>query len=120
MKKFVVIAVLLLSFVLTGTVFAAAGFPWNSHEAPFDFLFNNHIDTHLQSKLTGNDQLNRFFYIKYTSEEVEGVPEATHADCDAAPEECLVGWKLKGVAVQATLVDKPAMSHPIWCVDSEA
>ncbi len=117
MKKLSIVIVLTLSLILTGTLYAAEGLPWKSHEAPFDFLFGNHFDTHQQSMLIGNNQLNGFFYIKYTGKDIDGVPEATHADCDTVPEECLAGWKLKGIAIQATLIEKPEMSHPIWCVD---
>ena len=113
MKKFLILAVLLLSFAMAATAYAATGYPWSSHDAPYDYLFGNHIDTHQQSQLNGRDQLGGFFYIKYTGNEVDGVPEAEHGDCDAAAVDCTVGWKLKGVAVQATLLEKPASGHPI-------
>lgn len=60
-----------------------------------------------------------FFYIKYTGDvhEVYDVPEAEHGDCDAV--ECTVGWKLKGVAVRAKLIDKPESAHPIWEIDAQ-
>lgn len=119
MKKFLILAVLLLSFAMAATAYAATGYPWSSHDAPYDYLFGNHIDTHQQSQLNGRDQLGGFFYIKYTGNEVDGVPEAEHGDCDAAAVDCTVGWKLKGVAVQATLLEKPASGHPIWEIDAK-
>jgi hypothetical protein len=119
MKRSLFLAVLLLSFVMAATVYAANGYPWSSHAAPYDFLFENHIDTHQQSKLNDRDKLGGFFYIKYTGNEVDGVPEAEHADCDLKPDQCLAGWKLKGVKFQATLFDKPSMEHPLWCVNAE-
>jgi hypothetical protein len=120
MKKWIITLALLLSFGLTAAVYAANGYPWKDHAAPYDYLFGNHIDTHQQSQVNGKDgeaQLEGFFYIKFTGEDVDGVPEAMHGNCNAADVDCTVGWKLKGVAVQATLVDKPGHGHPIWCVD---
>ena len=118
MKKWFILVVVLLSFVSAATAFAAVGYPWNEHAAPYDYLFGNHIDTHQQSKLNGEDQLEGFFYIRYTGEEVDGVPEAMHGNCSADGIDCTVGWKLKGVAAQATLVEKPEEhGHPIWCID---
>ena len=58
-----------------------------------------------------------FFYITYTGNTVQGAPEAMHGDCSAALADCTVGWKLKGIATQATLVAKPEMGHPVWCMD---
>lgn len=57
MKKFLVLVVLLMSFALVATAYAATGRPWDSHATPYDYLFGNHIDTHQQSKLNGKDQL---------------------------------------------------------------
>jgi hypothetical protein len=119
MKKFLILVVLLMSFVLVATAYAATGYPWSSHAEPYDFLFGNHIDTHQQSKLNGKDQLGGFFYIKYTGNEIEGIPEAEHGDCDAAAVDCTVGRKLKGIAVQATLLDLPDSGHPIWEIDAK-
>lgn len=121
MKRVLILTALLLSLAMAATAFAAASYPWNGHAAPYDYLFGNHIDTHQQSKLNDRDQLGGFFYIKFTGNENEeyGVPEAEHGDCDAAATDCIVGWKLKGIRAQATLLDKPEMGHPIWCINSQ-
>lgn len=118
MKKFLILVVLLIGFAMVATAYAATGRLWDSHAAPYDYLFGNHIDTHQQSKLNGKDQLDGFFYIKFTGIEVDGVPEAEHGNCESATVDCTVGWKLEGVAVQATLVEKPQSGHPIWRIDS--
>lgn len=118
MKKLMIILTILLSFILVTAVYAANSYPWKNHAHPYTYLFGNHIDTHQQSQLVDQDKLAGFFYIKYTGEETEdGVPKAEHGDCQAEKVDCTVGWKLKGVAIQATLLEKPAMKHPVWCVD---
>ncbi|UCC50770.1 MAG: hypothetical protein JSV68_16895 [Anaerolineaceae bacterium] len=119
MKKFIIPVVLLLSFALVAAAYAANGYPWNDHAAPYDFLFGNHIDTHQQTQEIGKDQLAGFFYIKFTGEYVDGVPEAKHADCELDAVDCTVGWKLKGISAQATLLEKPEHGHPIWCIDPQ-
>lgn len=119
MKRLLIFVLLLLSFAVAATTYAATSYPWSSHAAPYDFLFGNHIDTHQQSKLNGKDQLGGFFYIKYTGNEVNGVPEAEHGDCDKPEVDCTVGWKLKGVKSKATLLDKQEGQHPQWCIEEE-
>ena len=120
MKKLSIVVSLILIFLLVGAVFASEGYPWRSHAEPYAFFFENHFDTHQQTQLNGKDQLGGFFYIRYTGVENEeyGVPEAEHGNCEQH-DDCRVGWKLKGVAVQATLVDKPEMAHPQWCIAPE-
>ena len=122
MIRLLIFVILLLSLALAATAYAATGYTWNNHDAPYDYKFLNHIDTHQQSKLNGRDQLGGFFYIKFTgdvNEEYE-VPEAEHANCNNVPDDCTVGWKLKGVSAQAKLLDKPAGKHPQWCVNPGA
>ena len=119
MKKFLILVVLLLSFAIVGAAYAVESYPWNSHAEPYDYLFGNHIYTHQQSNLNGKDQLGGFFYIKYTGNEVDGVPEAEHGNCDAAAVDCTVGWKLKGIKVQSKLIEKPESGHPLWEIDSQ-
>jgi hypothetical protein len=93
-------------------------YPWLNHAYPFDFLFENHIDTHQQTKLLKNRRLLGFFYIKYTGNITpEGYPEAKHGNCNETPDECKVGWVLHGIPVRATLVEKQEGQHPTWCVD---
>mgnify|MGYP003702812913 CR=1 FL=1 len=120
MKKFLILVVLLLSFAIVATAYGATGYPWRSHAAPYNHEFGNHIDTHQQSKLNRRGQLGGFFYIKFTgTETADGDPVAEHAKCDKTPDDCSVGWKLKGVPVQAKLLAKPDGEHPQWCVEAK-
>jgi hypothetical protein len=99
---------------------AATGYAWRYHARPFDFLFDNHFDTHQQTKTMGQGGVQGFFYITFTGNvSPEGAPEAMHGDCNATPDECSVGWMLHGAPTRATLLDKPAGQHPIWCVAEE-
>ena len=116
MKKFLILAALFFSFAIVAVAYAANGYPWRSHAAPYNYLFENAIDTHQQSQKIGKDQLGGFFYIEFTGNEVDGVPEAVHANCETSAD-CTVGWKLKGVPVQATLFEQSEPGHPTWCID---
>ncbi|MCA9896642.1 MAG: hypothetical protein H6654_04880 [Ardenticatenaceae bacterium] len=118
MKIRIALLISLFGLLVTGSVFAA-GYAWRDHAAPYNFLFGNHIDTHQQSKVLRNGQLNGFLYIVYTGEEMDGVPAAMHGDCTMQPEACAVGWMLQGVPVQATLLDKPEGDHPQWCINKQ-
>ena len=119
MKKRILILVVFAILLLgTSTALAGTSYPWRDHAAPFDFLFENHIDTHLQGKLTGKGHYKGFFYIKYTGEETaDGVPIATHGNCPEIQEECTVGWLMKGVPLEAKYVGHEMGQHPTWCVD---
>lgn len=119
MKKFAALLSLFLMVTLAGSVMAL-GPNWNDHAAPFNFVFDNHIDTHQQSRLVRNQQLRGYLYIHYTGGEVEGVPTAHHGNCETMPEGCEVGWVLKGVPARARLLAKPEGDHPQWCLNSRA
>ena len=119
MKKsillFVVIAILILG---TTTALAGTSYPWRDHAPPFDFLFENHIDTHQQGKLTGQGKFKGFFYIKFTGDLTEdSVPIATHGNCPEIQDDCTVGWLLKGVPMQAKYLGHEMGQHPTWCVE---
>jgi hypothetical protein len=119
MKKsillFVVIAISLLG---TTTALAGTSYPWRDHAPPFDFLFENHIDTHQQGKLTGQGKFKGFFYIKFTGDLTEdSVPIATHGNCPEIQDDCTVGWLLKGVPMQAKYLGHEMGQHPTWCVE---
>jgi hypothetical protein len=116
-KKLIIPVVLLFTLAMAAVAYASTGYPWNDHAAPYDYLFGNHIDTHLQSQTIDKNKLEGFFYIQYTGNVVDGVPEAMHANCGADEADCFAGWKLNGLAVQATLLEKPEGMHPQWCVD---
>ena len=94
------------------------------HDAPYDFLFGNHIDTHQETKIKikrGDPvRLKGFFYIIFTGEidSVSGLPIARHPrgasqneacgdddeddeyhrdlEDDSKDIECIVGWTMKG------------------------
>ena len=119
MKKYSALLGLFLVMLVAGSV-VALGPNWNDHAPPFDFLFGNHIDTHQQSKLVGNQQLRGYFYIHYTGGEVNGFPTAHHGNCETMPEGCEVGWVLKGVPARARLLEKPEGDHPQWCLNPRA
>ncbi len=118
MKKRLAISITLIMLILmTGTA-AAAGYAWKDHAAPFNFLFGNHIDTHQQSKVSNKGKLVGFFYIRFTGVTTDdGIPVAMHANCNQVPDECTVGWKLHGLTMQATLLEKVPGEHPLWCID---
>lgn len=113
----VFVSLMILLFV-TGTAYAASSYAWRDHATPFDFLFGNHIDTHQQTKKAGENNLNGFFYITYTGETTpDGVPIAMHGDCTMHPENCTVGWLLKGISTSAVLLEKEQGQHPLWCLN---
>lgn len=88
-------------------------YPWRAHTEPFEFTFNNMIDSHQQSFIDRNDVLHGFIYIHFTGEYTEGgVPIARKTNCEI--EECSVGWVIKGFPYQATLVNK---GPRVWQVD---
>jgi len=128
MKKtlFFITVLALLILLSASTVFAGnsddEGYPWQDvRQAPFDFEFENMIDTHQQSMLLNKkDQSNEgrlqgFIYIHYTGEYTEeGIPIARKADCEI--EECSVGWVIKGIPYEATLVNK---GPRIWQIEPD-
>ncbi len=90
------------------------GNPWRDHAMPFNFMFGNLIDNHQQTMLQPNGRLVGQIYIRFTGEEIDGVPVAIRADCTDPSLDCRVGWIVQGVPMQATLVQK---SPRKWKVD---
>ncbi len=97
----------------------------------FDFLFGNHIDTHQQSRLRRNGDLSGVLYVYYTGEidEVSGLPVARHPRGAMHDEicgvdlDCVVGWRLRGVAGEAKFLYHGGVNgndHPVWLVDRTA
>lgn len=81
------------------------------------FLFGNHIDTH-QSTTIDDNELEGTFNITFTGAiNEDGIPVAKHCDINTPPENCVTGWKLKGVAGIATFVYHNN-DHPVWLVES--
>ncbi len=115
-KTTLVITTILAMLAATGT--AGATYEWRDHEAPFDFEFGNHIDTHQQSRLTGKSGLTGFLYITPGDEtNADGVVIAKHGDCTTRPEGCTVGWNVKGRAMMATYCGHRMAEHPAWAID---
>jgi hypothetical protein len=97
----------------------AAGYPWKNHARPYDFLFENDIDTHQQTRETKRGDLLGFFYIHYTGVKTsDGYRVATHVDCNAHMADCKVGWQLNGKpTTTATFLYHSVDDHPVWLVD---
>ena len=116
-KRILLLLVIVFSLLGTTTALAGTSYPWRDHASPFDFLFDNHIDTHQQGKLTGQGKYMGFFYIKFTGDLTEdGVPVATHGKCPEIQDDCNVGWLLKGVPLQAEYLGHEMGQHPTWCI----
>lgn len=111
----------LAAVVLAPVGLSASGFEWRHHAAPFDFLFDNHIDTHQQSQLTGTSRLVGFLYITPSGETTDaGLPIAMHGDCSQKPDGCTVGWRLHGVAREAQYCGHVSGEHPAWAISPGA
>ena len=94
----------------------AGGYPWKNHASPYDFVFGNDIDTHQQTRATGDSGLSGFFYIHYTGDVTsDGLPVATHDNC--ANVACDVGWLLQGAPAIAAFQYQVDDDHPVWLVD---
>ena len=105
-----------LAVLTASAALAAEMLPWRQHQAPWSFLFGNHFDSHQQTKLSKDGTLKGFFYIRYTGIVTQdGLPVASHADCDMAPD-CSVGWTLQGRPASATLVLQPMHDHPVFLI----
>lgn len=104
------------------------------HQAPFDYLFGNHFDTHQETRLDVNRQtgapveLQGKFYIILTgaTDPASGLPIARHPRGAANNEacgvdvKCVVGWELRGLPGAAKFVSHTGVNgedHPIWLVN---
>ena len=121
MKKplFLTTVLALLILLTTSAVFADetdddVDYPWQEHAAPFDFMFNNMIDTHQQTRESANGVLHGFIYIHIIDVAEDGIPIAEKANCAAYPDECVIGWVVKGIPYSATLVNK---GPRIWQIE---
>ncbi len=138
MKK-LILGLMSLILTLAGTTVQALGWPGDVypgdtfHAAPYDFLFGNHIDTHIQLNLrtryTGDPKvLTGAFYIIFTDDQgvslgidpVSGLPIARHPRgleldangnvvhderCGISPNiVCKVGWRMRGLPGAAKFV----------------
>ena len=109
---------LVLSAVLALASAAQAAdlYPWRQHEAPFNFLFGNDIDTHQQTRLSRNGSLFGFFYVRFSGVTTkDNYPVATHVDCAMHPD-CTVGWTINGTPLAATFLYQTMDDHPVFLV----
>ena len=108
-------------------------FRWSDHAAPYTFLFGNHIDTHLETKLEvdGKDKgnLEGFFYV-FFDQDGDGAPEFTEGGLPIArhctmPEHydrCQVAWVVEAKPCIKEVNGCTAMflyhqhDHPVWLV----
>jgi hypothetical protein len=103
------------ALLAVGVAHAGDMYPWRHHAKPYAFLFGNHFDTHQQSTLRGDGSLRGYLYIAYTGTvSRDGHAIATHIDCNAAADRCVVGWMLDGVPAQATFSHHPMHDHPMF------
>ena len=138
MKK-PIISLMTLALALSGTAVQAAWpgdvYPGDNtfHAAPYDFLFGNHIDTHIQLELkTKKDgspkKLKGAFYIIFTDDQGDSLGEDPHSGlpiarhprglvlhddgsikhdeaCGVSPNiVCIVGWHMQGKPGNAKFV----------------
>ncbi|HYP67524.1 MAG TPA: hypothetical protein VEP67_04655, partial [Thiobacillaceae bacterium] len=117
MKKLMLLPTILFSWLLTSGPVMAAGYPWNNHASPYNFLFGNDIDTHQQTRLEKSGALFGFFYIQFTgTTSSDGYPVATHVDCNAVPG-CTVGWILRAEPGSATFLYHVENEHEVFLVN---
>ena len=103
------------------------------HDPPFTFLFDNHIDTHQNTRLRVAGGLPKslfgFFYIIFTGETdpVSGLPIARHPrgagqneECGVNDINCVVGWIMRGKPGEAKFLYHSGVNgddHPVWMVN---
>ena len=125
-----------LIYTLTILIFT----PWSFtaladdfQEAPYDFLFGNHIDTHQETKIKlkkgAPDSLKGSLYIIDTGRTTdEGLPIYRHPrgagehdeECGVDPIDCEVGWEIKAVPGEAKFLYHSGVNgndHPVWMVN---
>lgn len=110
-----IISLMVVVFINTTDV-KAEGYPWRNHAEPFDFLFDNHMDAHQQTRLDEKSDLFGFLYITIIGDK-NGIPIAEHCDGNTPPEECEVGWIIRGKPGAAIFVFHE-FDHPLWLVQS--
>ena len=101
--------------------------------APYDFVFGNHLDTHIQLRLKTKGgapkSLDGALYVYFTGDidEASGLPVARHPrgdmqgeTCGVSPITCLVGWTIKGRPGAAKFLYHSGINgndHPVWMVN---
>ena len=125
MNKSKLVIILLIAVSCSGIVMAGDdGRVWKDHKQPFTFLFGNHIDTHQETKLKNNGDLQGFFYIYWTGDfTADGDPIAHHC---TKPEHyaagCFAGWTISAKPCIFEVNGCEAMflyhfhDHPVWMI----
>ena len=133
--------------IFTFNPWSVTAFADDFHDAPYNFLFGNHIDTHQETRLkkkSGNPvRLSGFFYIKFTGEidPDSELPIAVHpsgSECEDEKDreedrkkdrqkdreedgvDCVVGWLIKAVPGKAKFLYHNGVNgddHPVWMVN---
>ena len=147
MRK-VLFSFMALALALSATAVQAAWpdhvFPGDEFQAaPFDFLFGNHIDTHIQLKLETNmdgspKSVSGAFYLIFTDDQgvllgidpVSGLPIGRHPrgtnedhdeTCGVSPNIiCVAAWYMRGLPGAAKFISHNGVNgddHPIWMVN---
>lgn len=118
-----------LSLITVGAA-SAAGFRWSDHRPPYDFLFGNHIDTHLETKLNTDGTLSGFFYVVQLDQDGDGLPDTSedgrpimrHCTEPGHYPNCQVGWLVKAAPCIEEVNGCTAMflyhqhDHPVWLI----
>lgn len=118
-------------FILIPWPFAA--FADGFHDAPYDFLFGNHIDTHQKTSLSIRDgqpkRLRGIFYIIFTGDvdPTSGLAIARHPrgaghdeECGVDDIDCRVGWVIHAKPGAAKFLYHNGVNgddHPVWMVN---
>ncbi len=100
------------------------GREWQYHAPPYTFLFGNHIDTHQETRLKNNGDLQGYFYITWTGEFTDDDDPIAH-HC-TKPEHyadgCFPGWTIKAKPCIQEVNGCEAMflyhyhDHPVWMI----
>jgi hypothetical protein len=107
------------------------GDPWQA--PPYDFVFGNHIDTHIQLQLTIRRGVPKLlqgsFYVYFTGDidAESGLAIARHPRgeshserCGIDPIVCVVGWSMKGKPGAGKFLFHDGINgddHPVWLVN---
>jgi hypothetical protein len=115
-KSALVLAGSMLVSLMSSPTNAAPLFAWNDHVPPFTFRFDNEIDTHQLSKLTGDGSLIGFLYIQFVGTTTkDGYRVASHGDCSTV--DCTVGWAFNATPRAATLLVHEMGDHPLYFIE---
>jgi len=101
------------------------------HDAPYNFLFGNHLDSHQETKIKIKNghpvSLKGSLFIIFTGEidPVSGLPIAEHpsgsvCEDDETADDCVVGWKINGLPGEAKFLYHSGVNgndHPVWMVN---